>query len=97
MEFVVPLMLAGLAGIAVPILLHLFNRRTARTLDWGAFQFLRDSLMKRRRRLLARGGRCCLVCAVSSSRWPRSRSRAPSIQAQSRVPWAVVLPLVFVA
>ena len=52
MEFVVPLMLAGLAGIAVPILLHLFNRRTARTLDWGAFQFLRDSLMKRRRRLL---------------------------------------------
>ena len=52
MEFIVPWMLAGLAAIAVPILIHLFNRRTARTIEWGAFQFLRDSLMKRRRRLL---------------------------------------------
>lgn len=96
MEFVVPLMLTGLAGIAVPILLHLFNRRTARTLDWGAFQFLRDSLMKRRRRLLLEETLLlvcrCLVVSLAALALAR-----PFIQAQSRVPWAVVLPLVFVA
>ncbi|MGI5868007.1 MAG: BatA domain-containing protein [Kiritimatiellia bacterium] len=96
MEFVVPLMLAGLAGIAVPILIHLFNRRTARTVDWGAFQFLRDSLMKRRRRLLLEETLLlvcrCLVVALVALALAR-----PFIQAQSRLPWAVVLPLVFVA
>ncbi len=96
MEFVVPLMLVGLAGIAVPILIHLFNHRTARTVDWGAFQFLRDSLMKRRRRLLLEETLLlvcrCLVVSLAALALAR-----PFIRAQSHVPWAVVLPLVFVA
>ena len=95
MEFIVPWMLAGLAAIAVPILIHLFNRRTARTIEWGAFQFLRDSLMKRRRRLLLEETLLlvcrCLVVALAALALAR-----PFIQAQSRIPWPAVLPLVFI-
>lgn len=99
MEFIVPLMLAGLAGlagIAVPILLHLFNRRTARTVDWGAFQFLRDSLVKRRRRLLLEET-LLLVCRCLVVALPAFALARPFIQAQSRIPWIVALPLVLVA
>lgn len=96
MEFVTPLMLVGLTGIAIPILIHLFNRRSAKVVDWGAFRFLRDCLMKRRRRLLLEETlllvcRClliaCLACALAR----------PFIKAQSSIPWMLVLPLVFLA
>ncbi len=35
-----PLMLLGLLGVAIPIIIHLLNRRRAVTVDWGAMQFL---------------------------------------------------------
>lgn len=45
-------MLLGLFALAVPILLHLLQRRRFDTLDWGAMQFLPDSTaMQRKRRL----------------------------------------------
>src|SRR5690606_14416421 len=34
-------MLLGLAGVAIPVLIHLLARRRATTIDWGAMQFLR--------------------------------------------------------
>jgi len=46
------LMLFGLAAVAVPVLIHLFNRRRCAVVDWGAMQFLQVSPAKRRRLLL---------------------------------------------
>jgi Aerotolerance regulator N-terminal/von Willebrand factor type A domain len=44
-------MLAGLAAVAVPIILHLLNRQRFRVVPWGAMMFLRQSLAKATRRL----------------------------------------------
>ncbi|HLN30966.1 MAG TPA: BatA domain-containing protein [Gemmataceae bacterium] len=49
MSFGIPLMLAGLAGVALPVLIHLFNRRRYDVVDWGAMQFLEISETKHRR------------------------------------------------
>jgi hypothetical protein len=46
------LMLAGLAGVAIPILIHLLNRRRYNVVDWGAMQFLQISEATRRRILI---------------------------------------------
>ena len=40
MPFFAPVMLFGLVAAAAPILLHLFRKRTARRIVWGAWQFL---------------------------------------------------------
>jgi hypothetical protein len=49
MSFGLPLMLFGLAGVAIPLLIHLFNRRRYETVAWGAMQFLQFSQTRRRR------------------------------------------------
>ncbi|KKN76786.1 hypothetical protein LCGC14_0366530, partial [marine sediment metagenome] len=41
----------GLAAVAVPILIHLLNRRRFRLRDWAAMQFIRQALRRHRRRL----------------------------------------------
>ena len=43
--------LFGLIGIAIPIIIHLLNRRRAKTVEWGAMQFLLASLASRNRRI----------------------------------------------
>ena len=52
MPFFAPLMLFGLVAAAAPILLHLFRKRSARRIVWGAWQFLAESMRQKRRRLL---------------------------------------------
>lgn len=52
MGFGLPLMLLGLAGVAIPILIHLVNRRRYDIVDWGAMQFLKLSERIRRRMLI---------------------------------------------
>lgn len=47
-----PWMLIGLAVLAVPIIIHLLNRRRFDVVDWGAMQFLQISNVTRRRILL---------------------------------------------
>jgi hypothetical protein len=47
-----PWMLAGLAVLAVPPIIHLLNRRRHDVVDWGAMQFLQVSEVVRRRLLL---------------------------------------------
>lgn len=39
-DFFSPLMLAGLAGVVLPILAHLLSRKKYDVVDWGAMQFL---------------------------------------------------------
>ncbi len=46
-------MLAGLAGVAIPLVIHLLNRRNDPVVDWGAMQFLEFSPRERRRLNLA--------------------------------------------
>ncbi|MBL9127294.1 MAG: BatA domain-containing protein, partial [Verrucomicrobiales bacterium] len=50
MSFLNPALLAFGAAIAVPILIHLLNRRRFRTVTWAAMKFLRASIEKNRRR-----------------------------------------------
>lgn len=45
-------MLLGLAGLAIPILIHLLNRRRFDVVDWGAMQFLKISETTRRKILI---------------------------------------------
>ena len=52
MGFGLPLMLLGLAGVAIPVLIHLLNRRRFDVVDWGAMQFLQICQTTRRRLLL---------------------------------------------
>ena len=52
MPFFAPLMLFGLVAAAAPVILHLFRKRTARRLVWGAWQFLAESMRRKRRRIL---------------------------------------------
>lgn len=50
--FHVPWMLLGLAALAVPLVIHLLNRRRYDVIDWGAMQFLQVSEVTRRRMML---------------------------------------------
>jgi hypothetical protein len=52
MSLGIPSMLLGLAGVAIPILIHLWNRRRYQIVPWGAMQFLRISTTTRRRLVL---------------------------------------------
>lgn len=44
--------LFGLAGLAIPLIIHLWRRRQAQVVDWGAMQFLELQPAQRRRLLL---------------------------------------------
>lgn len=91
MSFAHPLFLIALAGMLVPIILHLLNRRHAKLLDWGATQFLLGSLVSRRRRLLLEEmmllAMRCLLCALAVLVVAR-----PLVAPNSTIAWAVVLP-----
>src|SRR5438552_15852055 len=50
--FLNALMLLGLAGLAIPPIIHLLNRRRYEVVDWGAMQFLQVSEVTRRRLLI---------------------------------------------
>lgn len=96
MEFVTPWMLLGILSVSIPVIIHLLNRKSARTVEWGAFLFLMDSLMKRRRRVLLEemlllACRCLLLALLALA------LARPFIQPGSQVPWAVVLPMLLLA
>ncbi|MFW6108081.1 MAG: BatA domain-containing protein [bacterium] len=96
MTFVKWTMLAGLVAVAIPIIIHLLNRRRAQTVDWGAMQFLLASLARRNRRLMIEEmlllALRCLLLALLVLAMAR-----PFVPAGSRVPWAVVLPTALLA
>jgi hypothetical protein len=92
MLFLYPLLLWGLLGISIPVLIHLFNRRNAKNVEWGAMRFLLDSLMSRRRSLLLEElllmAARCLLCGCAVLAMVR-----PFIPAGSTFPWWLILPL----
>ncbi len=62
-------MLAGVAGAAIPVLIHLLNRRRTTVVDWGAMQFLelgrRARIKFRLSELLLMAGRMALLAIVA--------------------------------
>lgn len=52
MTFLNAIMLLGLAAVAIPIIIHILNRRQAKVVAWGAMHFLEASLASRNRRIL---------------------------------------------
>lgn len=91
MSFLNPALLGGLAAIAIPIIIHLLNRRTAKVLDWGAMRFLLESVESRKKRIqleeaLLLATRCLLagLLALAVAR--------PFVPPSSSIPWLVVLP-----
>jgi hypothetical protein len=90
-----PILLA-LSGIAVPILIHLFNRRQATPMDWGAMRFLMASITSRKKRILIEevllmSMRCMLVALLVLT------IARPFLPSYSGVPWMIVLPAVLAA
>ena len=51
MGFLNPWLLLGLAGISVPIIIHLLNRFRHRRIEWAAMELLRRALVIRSRRI----------------------------------------------
>jgi hypothetical protein len=49
--FLNPLLLYGLALIAVPIIIHFFITRRKIVLDWAAYEFVRRALLKKKNRV----------------------------------------------
>lgn len=89
-------LLLGLLAVAVPVIIHLLNRQTARTVQWGAIQFLLDSIINRKRRIMLEevlllGARCLLLALVAIA------VARPFVPPESQVPYAVVLPLILLA
>ena len=92
MLFINLALLGGLAAVAIPILIHIFNRRSSRIVDWGAVQFLVDSIATRTRKIqleeaLLMAIRCLIVALVALA------VARPFIPPGSSIPWMVVLPL----
>ena len=90
-----PILLA-LSGIAVPILIHLFNRRQATPMDWGAMRFLLASITSRKKRVLIEevllmSMRCMLVALLVLT------IARPFLPSQTAIPWMIVLPAVLAA
>ena len=54
MTFLNPLLLLGLLGMAVPVLIHLLSRRTARRVQFSSLEFLRNLERKSMRRVRVR-------------------------------------------
>ena len=70
MLFLNPWLLAGLAGVAIPIVIHLVRRQAAKPIDWGAMRFLVDTVVVRRRKmewedLLLMAARCLLLALAA--------------------------------
>jgi hypothetical protein len=93
MLFLNPWLLAGLAGVAIPVIIHLVRQQAAKPVDWGAMRFLFDTISVRRRRmewedLLLMAARCLLLglAALALAR--------PFVPPDSTVPWLFVLPAV---
>jgi len=89
-------LLIGALGILIPIIIHLLNRRSSRVVEWGAMNFLLESLAIRNRRIqleeaLLMATRCLLVglLALAIAR--------PFIPPGSTIPWLLVLPLLLPA
>jgi hypothetical protein len=70
MSFLNPILLAGLAAVSIPVIIHLLNRRKFQRVEWAAMRFLKTSVDQNQRRmrvedLLLLALRCLLVALLA--------------------------------
>lgn len=101
MIFLNALFLAGLAGVAIPLVIHLMNRARARPVEWGAMRFLRQSLAVRRRRLMLEEALVllvrCFIVALLALALARPFIRPASLFPPWMILAAILLPVALVA
>lgn len=97
MSFLNPILLAGLAAVSVPIIIHLLNRRKFQKVAWAAMRFLQLSVEQNQRRMRVEDLillilRCLLLAllALALAR-PAFLSRATDLFGQSKVTGVLVL------
>ncbi|HXG48954.1 MAG TPA: BatA domain-containing protein [Methylomirabilota bacterium] len=97
MSFLNPILLAGVAAIAVPIIIHLLNRRRFQKVRWAAMRFLQNAIEQNQRRLriedlILLALRCLLLAllALALAR-PAVLSNASGVFGQSKVIGAIIL------
>ena len=96
MTFLNWVMLAGLAAVAIPILIHLLNRQKATIVDWGAMRFLMESLTSRSRRILIEEIILMALRCMAMALLVLALAR-PFLPSRSVIPWAIVLPAILSA
>ncbi len=91
MTFINWAMLIGLAGLSVPIIIHLLNRRRAQVTRWGAMRFLLEAMASQNRRILIEELLLlvlrCLVVALVVLAMAR-----PFLPSRTNLPWPLILP-----
>jgi len=97
MSFLNPFMLFGAGAIAVPIIIHLLNRRRFQRVVWAAMRFVKVSTEKNQRRMLVEDMillaiRCLMLAllALAVAR-PAMRSTTQNVFGQSKVTAVIVL------
>jgi hypothetical protein len=96
MTFLNPLLLVGLLGMAVPVLIHLLSRRTARQVEFSSLDFLRRlerrSLRRVRiRQILLLVVRMAIIAAVSLAMARPTLLSAPSAGGRGATSAVVIL------
>ncbi|WFB34645.1 BatA domain-containing protein [Kiritimatiellota bacterium B12222] len=89
-------MLLGTLAVAIPIIIHILNRKSAKPVKWGAMRFLKDSLVSRRSKILLEEFllmclRCLLVLLLALV------AARPFVTPGSWLSWFVVLPMMLMA
>jgi Aerotolerance regulator N-terminal/von Willebrand factor type A domain/CARDB len=97
MSFLNPIMLAGLAAVSVPIIIHLLNRRKFQKVVWAAMRFLNVSVERNQRRMriedmILLALRCLLLAllALALAR-PALLSEGTDVFGQAKVTGVVIL------
>jgi Aerotolerance regulator N-terminal len=95
LSFSHPAMLGWLVVALVPVLVHLWPRRSVRSVDWAAVDFLRDAIATTRRRLRLRRWSLLavrilivvlVVLSAAGPRWDRSDKTVPAATPERSAP-----------
>ncbi|MBQ6135845.1 MAG: BatA domain-containing protein [Kiritimatiellae bacterium] len=96
MQFINMLMLAGLAAVAIPVVIQILTRKNPRRIDWGAWMFL-DRTMKKRRRKVLLEDILLLACRCLALGLLALAFARPFVRPDSPVPWSVTMPVLLAA
>lgn len=88
--------LFGLAAVAIPILIHLLNRRRAKAVQWGAMRFLMASVASRNQRILLEEMLLMVLRCLTVALLVLAVAR-PYMPSRASFSVVVVLPAVLVA
>ncbi|MCL2701140.1 MAG: BatA domain-containing protein [Phycisphaerae bacterium] len=82
--------LFGLSAIAIPVLIHLMNRRRAKVVEWGAMRFLLASAASRNRRIMLEEILLMILRCLAVAVLVLAVAR-PYLPSRSNIGWAVVI------